>query len=198
MKISLDSRISKNDGFFVNDMEIRLFSRIIFHFLFILIRMSKAIHSIITQHKKGRIFMLNDIEMLNFIRKNAQMGCQGIEEITPYAKEEKFRKALETQQEEYKTIFEEADRLLHERNEKPEDVSAMAKLSSKTMTMMQTMKDPSVEHLAEMMYQGSAMGITKITRHQKDYAGTNPKICDLAKRLLKTEERNMEEMRTFL
>ena len=55
-----------------------------------------------------------------------------------------------------------------------------------------------MEHLAEMMYLGSAMGITKITRHQKDYAGTNPKICDLAKRLLKTEENNMEQMRTFL
>ncbi|MDO4554493.1 MAG: hypothetical protein Q4B70_05030 [Lachnospiraceae bacterium] len=142
--------------------------------------------------------MLNDVEMLNDIRKNTQMGCTGIDEILPYAQDEKFRKVLEVQKEEYSRIFEEADKLLYERKEKPEDISSMAKLSSKAMTMMKTMSDPSTDHLAEMMYQGSAMGVTKIIRRQREYAGTNPKICDLAKRLLKTEERNMEEMRQFL
>lgn len=142
--------------------------------------------------------MINDIEMLNSIRKNTQMGCQGIDEILPYTKNEKFRKILETQKEEYSRIFEEADRLLHERNEKPEDISAMTKFSSKTMTMMKTMNDPSVSHLAEMMYQGNAMGVIKITRNQREYGGTNPLICDLSNRLLKTEENNMSEMRKFL
>ena len=142
--------------------------------------------------------MINDIEMLNYIRKNAKMGCQGIDEILPYANDEKFRKILETQKEEYGRIFEEADRLIHERKEKPEDISPMTKFSSKAMTMVKTMNDPSVSHLAEMMYQGNAMGVIKITRHQREYGGTNPKICELANRLLKTEENNMEEIRKFL
>lgn len=142
--------------------------------------------------------MINDIEMLNYIRKNAKMGCQGIDEILPYANDEKFRKVVESQKEEYGKIYEEADKLIHERNETPEDISAMTKFSSKTMTWMKTMNDPSVSHLAEMMYQGNAMGVTKITRHQREYGGTNPKICELANRLLKTEENNMGEMRKFL
>jgi organic radical activating enzyme len=142
--------------------------------------------------------MLNDVEMLNDIRKNVQMGCKGIDEILPYAKSEKFRKALETQKEEYGRIFEEADQMLHERGENPESVSAMAKISSKTMTMMKTMKDPSEDHLAEMMYQGSAMGVTKIIRHQREYSGSNPKIIQMSERLLKTEESNMAQMRKFL
>lgn len=142
--------------------------------------------------------MINDIEMLNYIRKNAKMGCQGIDEILPYANDEKFRKVVESQKEEYGKIYEEADKLIHERNETPEDISAMTKFSSKTMTWMKTMNDPSVSHLAEMMYQGNAMGVTKITRHQREYGGTNPKICELANRLLKTEENNMDEMRKFL
>ena len=74
----------------------------------------------------------------------------------------------------------------------------MAKISSNMMTMMKTMQDDSEEHLAEMMYQGSAMGVTKIIRNQREYGGTNPKICDLAERLLKTEENNMDQMRKFL
>ena len=142
--------------------------------------------------------MLNDIEMLQSIRKTARMGCEGIEEILPLTKGEDFRKALETQKKEYHKIHEEADRLLFAKKAEPEDLSAMAKMSSKTMTMMKTMKDDSEEHLAEMMYQGSAMGVTKIIRNQREYCGNDSEVKALAQRLLKTEENNMEQMKKFL
>lgn len=142
--------------------------------------------------------MLNDVELLQMIAKNSQMGCKGIEDILPYTKTEEFRKALEAQKEEYGKIYKDAERLILERNEKLEDISPVAKMSTKTMTMMKTMQDDSEAHLAEMMYQGSAMGVTKILRNQKEYAGSNPKIKDLAQRLLTTEENNMEQMRKFL
>lgn len=142
--------------------------------------------------------MLNDMEMLNAIYKNARMGCQGIEEIVEYANKPDFLKALETQQKEYESICKEAEKMMLEKNEKPEDITPMAKMSSKTMTMVKTMQDNSQEHLAEMMYQGSAMGVTKIIRKQREYTGSNLKICELAKRLLKTEENNMEQMRKFM
>ena len=112
--------------------------------------------------------MLSDVEMLNDIRQNVQMGCHGIDEIMPYVKDEKFRKVLETQKQEYGNIFEEADRLLHERKEKPEDISVMSKLSSKTMTMIQTMKDPSSQHVAEMRWQASAVGIARMRGGQRE------------------------------
>lgn len=142
--------------------------------------------------------MLNDLELLQMIAKNSQMGCKGIEDIMSYTKTEEFRKALEAQKEEYGKIYKEAEKMILERNEKLEEISPVAKMSTKTMTMMKTMQDDSEAHLAEMMYQGSAMGVTKIIRNQKEYAGSNPKIKDLAQRLLKTEENNMEQMRKFL
>ena len=49
--------------------------------------------------------MLNDVEMLQSVRKTARMGCEGIDEILPMSGSEKFRKALETQKDEYKKIF---------------------------------------------------------------------------------------------
>lgn len=142
--------------------------------------------------------MLNDMELLQLIAKNSQMGCKGIEDIMPYTKTEKFRKALETQKEEYASIYKEAEKMILEKDGKLEEISPVAKMSSKTMTMMKTMQDDSEAHLAEMMYQGSAMGVTKILRNQKEYAGSNPKIKELAQQLLKTEENNMEQMRKFL
>ena len=66
------------------------------------------------------------------------------------------------------------------------------------MTMMKTMKDDSDEHLAEMMYQGSAMGVTKIIRNLREYTVQDPDVRALAERLLKTEENNMDQMKKFL
>jgi hypothetical protein len=142
--------------------------------------------------------MLNDVEMLQSVRKTARMGCEGIDEILPMSGSEKFRKALETQKDEYKKICEEADRMLVLKKAEPEDLTAMAKMGSKTMTMMKTMKDNSDEHLAEMMYQGSAMGVTKIIRNLREFSGNDSDVRVLAERLLKTEENNMEQMKKFL
>ncbi len=142
--------------------------------------------------------MLNDIKILQSVRKTARMGCEGIDEILPISGNEKFRKSLETQREEYKKICDEADRMLVLKKAEPEDLTAMAKMGSKTMTMMKTMKDDSDEHLAEMMYQGSAMGVTKIIRNLREYTVQDPDVRALAERLLKTEENNMDQMKKFL
>ena len=142
--------------------------------------------------------MLNDIEMLQSVRKTARMGCEGIDEILPMTGNESFRKSLETQREEYNKICDEADRMLVLKKAEPEDIASMAKMGSKTMTMMKTMKDNSDEHLAEMMYQGSAMGVTRIIRNMRKFTGNDPEVRALAERLLKTEENNMEQMKKFL
>ena len=142
--------------------------------------------------------MLNDIKILQSVRKTARMGCEGSDEIVPISGNEKFRKSLETQREEYQKICDEADRMLVLKKAEPEDLTAMAKMGSKTMTMMKTMKDDSDEHLAEMMYQGSAMGVTKIIRNLREYTVQDPDVRALAERLLKTEENNMDQMKKFL
>lgn len=142
--------------------------------------------------------MLNDVRILQSVRKTARMGCEGIDEILPKTESEKFRIALETQQKEYREICDEADRMLVLKKAEPEDLGPMAKMGSKTMTMMKTMKDDSEEHLAEMMYQGSAMGVTKIIRNLREYKVDDPKVRVLAERLLKTEENNMDQMKKFL
>lgn len=142
--------------------------------------------------------MLDDTQMLSDIRKNVQMGCQGIDEVLEYVTNEDFRAALRTQREEYSEIFHEADEMLRTIGAEPEDIPMMSKISSKTMTMMKTMADSSTEHLAEMMYQGSAMGVTKAIHNSREYSGKNTKINDLSDKIVKTEERNMEEMKKFL
>lgn len=144
--------------------------------------------------------MINDMTMLNFIRQNTQMGRQGIMDVLPKVENENssFTGALNRQMREYENIYAEADKMLGELGGQRENISAMSKISSQMMTTMKTMTDSSVSHIADMMIQGSSMGVTKIIQHQKDYDQSNPRITALADKLLKTEQKNIEELKKFL
>lgn len=142
--------------------------------------------------------MINDTTMLNFIRQNTQMGRQGILDVLPRVENNMFTNALNRQLREYERIYTEADTLLQEQGGQRENISVMSKISSQMMTTMKTMTNTSVSHIADMMIQGSTMGVTKIIQHQKDYDQSNPRIVALAEKLLKTEQRNIEEMKQFL
>ena len=144
--------------------------------------------------------MINDMTMLNFIRQNTQMGRQGIMDVLPKVENENssFTGALNQQMREYESIYAEADKMLGELGGQRENISAMSKISSQMMTTMKTMTDSSVSHIADMMIQGSSMGVTKIIQHQKDYDQSNPRISALADKLLRTEQKKIEELKKFL
>ena len=59
-----------------------------------------------------------------------------------------------------------------------------------------TNKTPS--HIAEMLIQGSTMGIVDVTKRIKEYKTADKDISSLADRLLKFEQQNVDEMKKFL
>lgn len=66
------------------------------------------------------------------------------------------------------------------------------------MSFVKTAADDSPSKIAEMMINGSTMGVTKITKGISGYSGKNKNITSLADKLLKTEQNNIEEMKRFL
>lgn len=63
---------------------------------------------------------------------------------------------------------------------------------------MKLMADPSASKIAEMMIQGNTMGMTQSLRNLNDYPGKDERVRDLASKLLRTEEANIEQMKKFL
>lgn len=49
-----------------------------------------------------------------------------------------------------------------------------------------------------MMIQGNTMGMTQSLRNLNDYPGKDERVRDLASKLLRTEEANIEQMKKFL
>lgn len=140
---------------------------------------------------------MNDEEFLNLISKNAEMGKVGIDSIMDYTHDERMREALRVQAKEYDKIYAEAAEMIKAKNFKAEHISTMAKMGSEMTSAMKTMKDHSTAKIAEMMIQGSTMGVTKLMKNRGEYSGDDDDILSLSDKLLSTEERNIKTMKGF-
>ena len=141
---------------------------------------------------------MNEIDLLSHVYQTAEMGQDGITSVLRYSRDPSLRKALERQKREYRELQASAGDMLRSRGVQPDGVGAAAKLSSELMSAMKTLVDHSSTKIAEMMIQGSTMGVTKSLRTLRDCRPEEPRVKDLADKLLKTEQANIEEMKTFL
>lgn len=141
--------------------------------------------------------MTTQKELLTQIYQNTRMGLTGIENIQEYAGTGAFADELVRQKKEYQRIADRSVQLMHEQGQTPKDIGMMSKLTSDLTVAFQTARDSSVSHMAEMMIQGSSMGITRLTKYLNNY-GTHDPAKTLADRLLHAEQNNIDRMRTFL
>ena len=140
--------------------------------------------------------MLKETEMLNFIRQNVQMGIDGIKLVIDDTDDKDFYTELDRQLAEYKEIYKTADEVLQSLGGEKENVAAAVKIASHLSARMKTMNG-STSKIAESMIQGSTMGITKIIKHKNEYNGDS-RVLEIADKLLKTEENNVEQLKKFL
>ena len=144
------------------------------------------------------INMLSETQLLNHIYQTAEMGQDGIRTVLKYTQEPRLANALNSQLEEYQRLQNSAGAMLHARGKPPKGIGAVARLSSEAMTAVKSLTDPSASNIAEMMIQGSTMGVSKSLRTLRDCDLKDDGVRDLANRLLKTQEANIEEMKRFL
>ncbi len=142
--------------------------------------------------------MDGNTELLNYIYQNSQMGLHSIEQLLKKTEDGKFKNHLSTQHEEYKAINTQARELLKEKGHEEKDLGAMAKLTTQFSINVNTLTDHSPSHMAEMMMQGSTMGIIDATKNLNKYANADEAIISLGRKLLRTEESNVEHLKGFL
>ena len=142
--------------------------------------------------------MLSENQLLNHIYQTAEMGGEGIRSVLKYAEEPKLINALNSQLTEYERLRNDAGSLLQARGEPPRGLGPVAKASSEVMSTVKAMTDRSATNIAEMMIQGSTMGVTKSLRTMRDCEMKDGEVRRLADKLLKTERANIEEMKRFL
>ena len=63
---------------------------------------------------------------------------------------------------------------------------------------MQKFSPPSTSKIAEMMISGNTKGVIKSIQHDRQYLGRDSEVTELSKKLLETEQNNIEQMKPFL
>lgn len=140
----------------------------------------------------------NDKAVLNDIYKNAQSGCQGICDLMPKVTNSILRDDLKAQETEYKDIARLASNHIMQMGDTPSEIGAMQRAGMWASVNSKTIMNSDTTHLAEMMIQGSTIGITNITKVMNSYQNPNPQIKALADRLINTENKNIERLKTYL
>jgi len=139
-----------------------------------------------------------NIEFLNYIYQNSQMGVDTIKQLMGIVDEGAFKNMLTSQYNEYQQIHIAADQLLQQQKKEAKDIHVLAKISAYISINLNTLTNKSPSHISEMLIQGSTMGIIDITKNIKKYPTAESSIIDLANRLLQFEQQNTEECKKFL
>ena len=142
--------------------------------------------------------MITDTELLNYIRKTTLMGRTGIDAVMKYSACRPLTDALRQQRAEYGELCDAATKMLLQRGGQPEPLPLGAKMGTAMSRAMNAFSPPSASHIAEMMISGNTKGVIKSIQHYRQYLGRDERVTDLSKKLLETEQSNIEQMKGFL
>jgi len=142
--------------------------------------------------------MKGNVELLNYIFQNSQMGLDTISQLLKIVKDEEFKKNLQFQVAEYGNINSAAIEKLHQNGCEAKELGKLTKISTYMLINMKTLTDKTTSHIAEMLISGSTMGIIEATKNIKEYNNAEKSILDLVDRLLKFEQNNVEQLKKFL
>ena len=137
-------------------------------------------------------------EFLTKIYQNARMGCESITYVSEKSNDEQLKQSLLKQHEQYNGIAVDATKLLNENGEPAKEKNPVSKAMLWSGVQMNTLADKTSDHIAEMMIQGSMMGVIDMSRNLKRFSDTDGKVISLGEKLIEVEEKNIQRMKGFL
>ena len=141
---------------------------------------------------------MQEIEILKEISKDSKMGMDSLTLVTEKVQDEKLKKLLDEQHNEYQNIFDRTQELLVQHNEDIEDVPTMQKMMSWMGIQMNTMNDKSNSQLSELLIQGNDMGIIKGHKLLNGSNFTTPEIENLLSDFVRLQEKNIDDLKKWL
>ena len=140
----------------------------------------------------------NDAEILNTIYKNSRMAYDSTKQVAGKCKDTELKGYLERQMRHYAETCRSAASELNTGHARVEKPSAMARAMAHIGISMKTMRDRSSSNIAELMYDGTNMGIIDIARTVNRSHNASDRTIQRAETLLSAEEKYADGLRKFL
>ena len=142
--------------------------------------------------------MDNNRYILNELNKGIKMGMDSISNVSEKVQDDRFKQDLKYQYDEYNKILNEVNDELTNYDDFPKEVNPVQKAMSWMGVEMNTMMDKSNSKIAELMIQGTNMGIiegVKLLNHNPD---TEQHIKDILNKFIDFQQNNVEQLKKYL
>ncbi len=136
-------------------------------------------------------------EVLTSVYKNVKMASDSILNLMPKVQNEQLKGEMTTQLSVFDAFASRAAKMLAEEGVKPEEENWMTRMGAKWGAMMNTMRDSTSTHLAEMLVEGSTMGVNDMLRvlREAENSTASESAIKLARDVCAYEEKLVDEMR---
>lgn len=152
-------------------------------------------------NKKGDDFLKEENRNYIFLGKvyeNAEMGGEAINMLNDKVEDEKMMNELKWQSEQYLNLAHRAHAAITELGLEPEKTSAVSKLGLWSGIQLNTLVSRSNDKIAEIMIQGSDMGIIDVSRLLNEYEEIPESYREIARDFVKFLENSVDRMKEFL
>ena len=138
-------------------------------------------------------------EILSEIYRNCHLALESISDILPAVEDEELKAEILREHEEYERISGKAACLARDKGLEVKGPGPVKKAMMWGSIKMSTMMDNSRPHIAEMMIQGTVMGITSLKTSLGDLPeDDDEEITALLKELIELEEVFEKRLKEFL
>ncbi len=138
-------------------------------------------------------------EILAEIYRNAQLALQSIHDILPQVEDEKIKQELHLQYEEYERFSARAACIAKDRGIELKEPNMFKKAMMWGSIKMSSLSNNSRSHIADMMLQGTVMGISALRASENQtFDNANEDIMQLLKDMILKEEEFEKTWKTYL
>ena len=148
-----------------------------------------------TKEEKNKI----NKDILDELNKGCAMGMDAIRDILDKVEDKKFKKVLEDEFDKYKEIHHRIERKYEDYSkDEPTETSIMNKVMTSWMTDMKLMTDHSNSKIAELLLQGTNMGIIEGKKLLNNKAKIDKEVESILNEYIEMQERSVEIYKEYL
>lgn len=138
-------------------------------------------------------------EYMNAVYQNIKTAVQSIEDILPKAQDEKLKRELARECDEYLALEKECELLAKaQKIEGIKDNNWFEKARLWSSINMSTLTDKTNRNIAQLMLLGTFMGYLTCIKDGSDHANVSKEVDDILLNLKEVERNNLESLMPFL
>lgn len=138
------------------------------------------------------------VKLLRECDAGIKMGISAIDEVMEYAHSSDMRKYLQDSSKENESLKNDLQEALADYHDNGKEPNPIASGMSWIKTNVKLKMNESDSTIAELMTDGCNMGIKSLSRYMNQYKAADERSKNIAKRLVKAEEKLSQNMRQFL